>query len=368
MTQNSARNTSDFGNGFSDNLRPLSPIDLEKCKDTDDMVRSMGSASFGARQISKAADVLYRMTTDEDCFVVFTVSGAMTAAKMGLLICDMMERGMINTIVSTGALMAHGLVESTGRLHFENNPELSDDALYSRGYNRIYDTIELEQNLDDIESIIFSILEKIPREVPISSFEIHKAIGQYLAENETGRGILKSAFSRRIPVYVPAFTDSELGLDFALFNRIMKAQNRDQVKFDPFIDLNHYAGNIKKQKKLGIFTIGGGVPRNWAQQIGPYIELMERRLTGKGLSTDTVKKFFYAARICPEPVYWGGLSGCTYSEGVSWGKFVPQNEGGMYAEVISDATIAWPVVLKAVMDRMDKEGIGRVDKKFDYDY
>ena len=86
-----------------------------------------------------------------------------------------------------------------------------------------------------------------------------------------------------------------------------------------------------KQNRLGIFTIGGGVPRNWAQQFGPFIELRHRR-GGEDLP---LKRYHYGVRICPEPVNWGGLSGCTYSEAVSWGKFVPTEEGGKFGEVFA---------------------------------
>ena len=103
-------------------------------------------------------------------------------------------------------------------------------------------------------------------------------------------------------------------------------------------------------KKLGIFTIGGGVPRNWAQQVGPFFDILQNRL---GIELPFVR-FQYGIRICPEPVHWGGLSGCTYREGISWGKFVPEQEGGRYAEVYSDATIAWPILVKAVVQRLAK--------------
>ena len=59
-------------------------------------------------------------------------------------------------------------------------------------------------------------------------------------------------------------------------------------------------------------------------------------------------------RICPEPTHWGGLSGCTYSEGVSWGKFVPEAEGGRFAEVYADATTVWPLLIKGVLEEMEK--------------
>ena len=72
------------------------------------------------------------------------------------------------------------------------------------------------------------------------------------------------------------------------------------------------------------------------------------------LGTDEpVRRYKYAVRICPEPEHWGGLSGCSYTEGVSWGKFVPESEGGRFAEVFADATIAWPLIFRAVIERLD---------------
>ena len=122
--------------------------------------------------------------------------------------------------------------------------------------------------------------------------------------------------------------------------------------YNPFLDLHNYTRRILAAKRLGIFTVGGGVPRNWAQQVGPFIDILNMRL-GMELSEP---RFQYAVRLCPEPVHWGGLSGCTYSEGVSWGKFVSREEGGRFAEVHCDATIAWPLLVKAVIE---ERGEGR---------
>ena len=102
-------------------------------------------------------------------------------------------------------------------------------------------------------------------------------------------------------------------------------------------------------KQLGILTVGGGVPRNWAQQVAPYYDITNARL-GTNLP---LPRFRYGVRICPEPVHWGGLSGCTYSEGVSWGKFVPESDGGRFAEVPCDATIALPLLVKALFEELD---------------
>ena len=348
------RKVKEFHDGFSDHLEPLVPLDLTKCRTVSDLVDGMSRCSFGARSIGEGAKVLQAMVEDEECFKVLTLSGAMTPAKMGLVICDMIDWGMADAVVTTGAIMAHGMVESTGRAHFKHRWDMDDVKLYRAGYNRIYDTIELEQSLDDMGLIFRRVMEKVSKRDSISSYELNWLIGEALAceTEECQRGILKSAFQRKVPVYVPAFTDSELGLDYGVYLRRMKLKRKKPVIFDAFADLEDYTSRVLDSKKLGIVTIGGGVPRNWAQQVGPYLDIIRKRV-GEG---GGFKRFDYALRICPEPVHWGGLSGCTYSEGVSWGKIVPRSEGGMYSEVLSDATIAWPLIVKAVMERLEAKG------------
>lgn len=339
---------SNLRNGFSDNLKLVKPLDLSKVKTVSDLVTQMASASFGARSIGEAAEVLYEMVKDKDCFVVLTLSGALTVAKMGLVICDIIDNGFVGAIISTGALMAHGFVEATGMAHFKYEKDMDDKKLYYAGYNRIYDTIELEKNLDDVEIIFRKVLDEIDRDAILSSKLINERLGEYLAKHTKDRGILKSAYLKKVPVYVPAYTDSELGLDLGIYNRAARLKAEKPFQFNPFLDLEDFTELIKSQKKIGIFTVGGGVPRNWAQQVGPYLDIIEKRLkTGGGF-----KRYHYGVRICPEPAYWGGLSGCTYSEGVSWGKFVPPSEGGRWAEVYADATIALPLIVKAVLERL----------------
>ena len=337
--------------GFSDNLAPLESLDLNKVKTFDDLVRGMKNTAFGGRAVGEAADVLEAMIRDKDCFVVGTFAGAMTVAKMGLLICEMIDRGMLRAIVSTGALMTHGMVEGVGMTHFKYDSRMNDENLFKSGYNRIYDTLELERNLDDLELIVFKVFSKLNFKKTYSSYEILEKVGQYLKKTiGAERAILKSAYEKKVPVYIPAFSDSEFALDIGVFNRRQKLKNKPLLKTSEFLDLEHFTNLIRKQKKIGIFTIGGGVPRNWAQQVAPYLDLINKRV-GRG---GKFIRYQYGVRIFPEPAHWGGLSGCTYSEGVSWGKMLPLEEGGRFAEVLCDATIAWPIILKAVIERMEK--------------
>jgi len=335
----------------ADHLQPVFPLDLSKVRSIDDLVRGMADTAFTGRQLGEAADVLEAMARDKDCFVVMTLAGALTVAKQGLVITDLIDHGIVNCIVSTGALMAHGLVEATGRSHFRHDPRMDDVELYNAGYNRVYDTLEPEKNLDDVEEVLFEVLKLWDPKEMLCSWKLNRAIGEYLTQHAEGRGILKSAYAKKVPVFVPAFTDSELGLDVALGNRIRMRDGQPKLRFDPFEDLEHFTDTLLAQKKLGIFTIGGGVPRNWAQQFGPYVDLRNRRV-GEDVP---LKRYHYGLRICPEPVYWGGLSGSPYSEAISWGKFVPPAEGGRFGEVFVDATVGLPIIVAAVLERLAKK-------------
>jgi len=358
------RKSGKYHTGVDDGFKPRLPLDISKIEDFDDMLMAMESTAFGARQLGKAADVLFKMADDKDTFVVLTLSGAMTPAGMGLLICEMIEQGLVHAVISTGALMTHGFVEASGGSHFQCKPGKMDDMiLFENGYDRIHDVLELERNLDCAGIILNEVLGQIRQKHSLSSRIILRALGKRLVESTKDRGILKSAYLNNIPVYVPAFTDSEMGLEMALYNRRRIAEGEEPLSFNPFSDLEHFLELFNQQKKLGIFTIGGGVPRNWAQQAAPYLDVIQSRMPeGRVPVHLESKRFSYAVRICPDSVEWGGLSGCTYEEGKSWGKFEPDCE---YAEVISDATMAWPFIVKAVIQRLRKHGIPVVKKNFD---
>ena len=334
--------------GHEDGLEALQPLDVAATDSVDALVRGMATTAFGGRRLGEAADVLEAMVRDRACWRVLTISGAMTIAKQGLVVCEMIDRGWVQAIVATGALMTHGFVEAAGMLHFKHRPSMDDEELFEKGYNRVYDTLELEQNLDDAEKIVSETLDAIPAETMLCSHVITAALGRTLETHAPGRAILKSAVRQGVPIFIPAFTDSELGLDVAVYNRRREMAGRKRRPFDPFLDLEAYTDGIRAHENVGIITIGGGVPRNWAQQVGPYLDISAKRLAVE----EPVRRFRYGVRICPEPDHWGGLSGCSYSEGVSWGKFVPESEGGRFAEVFADATIAWPLVVRAVIERL----------------
>ncbi len=352
--------------GSQDGLVPLEALDLDRVQTFSQLLEAMSKTAFSGRQLGEAFDILLEMFRDPSCHVVLTVSGDMTVAKQGRIFCDLIDRKLVKSVVATGALIAHGLTESIGLTHYRYDPVKSDEMLYERGYNRIYDTLEMEANLDDVARLVASVMDSDePADGVWSSARLCRGLGKWLSELDEGPGILRSAYEQDVPVFIPAFTDSEIGLDVAtwavkkeLRRGAGEASSGDPTSwlgivpsFNPFLDLQEYTRRAFQAQSLGILTIGGGVPRNWAQQLGPYVDLTSRRV---GLPL-VPPQFSYAVRICPEPSHWGGLSGCTYSEGVSWGKFLPISAGGRFAEIYADATVVLPLLVKAVFEKLDAQ-------------
>jgi deoxyhypusine synthase len=297
-----------------------------------------------ASQVAKGAEALYAMVRDQQCLRFLTITGAMTVAKMDLVICDMIEAGLINAISSTGALMAHGLVSSIGLKHYKYNPAYDDTALARRKLNRVTDTLEPETNLDTVEEVIGEVVDQLNGTRPTSPTVFNKLIGKYLAENYPNeRGILKSAYLCGVPVFVPAFVDSELGNDLYIHNIKRQRRGKKPILVNLEQDSKRLVELVTAAKRFGIFTIGGGVPRNNVQNVAPLIEIINQRL-GTNLPP---RRFTYGIRICPDRPHFGHLSGCTYSENESWRKAV---KNGVYAEIQADATQVWPFLVKYILD------------------
>ena len=204
----------DFGHdrslhdGRSDGLEPTFPLDPEKTTTASELLEAMSHTAFSGRQLGEAANMLVDMTEDPDTFVVCTISGAMTVGKMGMIVCRMIERGMIDCLITTGALMAHGLSEAVGLTHYKVPVDKSDTELYEMGYNRVYDTLEMEQNLNDVERFVCQALDRLPPGTTLSSELFCHVVGQLLSERAEGAGILRSAYERKVPVFVPCFAGS----------------------------------------------------------------------------------------------------------------------------------------------------------------
>lgn len=325
--------------------QPIVPLDPANVNTVDEMLRAMGGCSFQARQLSAAVDVLQSVVEDSGALSVLALSGAMIPAGMGLVIERLMDRGIIDVVVTTGANLSHDLVDAAcrGKGHFRGDPNADDDELYQERINRIYDTNLPEAHYGKAEELLLDIwTERLgesrgSKENPVvmRPSEVFRATGEALLERDLG-GMLASAAKHSIPIFCGATTDSEFCLNLA------KARHRGlfHLVLDEMGDLFEFGELIKRQPRRSALIVGGGVPRNWAQQIFPLLDMTEEA---------HFPGYDYGVRICTDNPVYGGLSGCTLSESKSWGKYASNAKS---AEVSCDATIALPLIVAALLQRL----------------
>lgn len=334
------------GHGFTS--RPVVPIDPKSVRSADEILVALGRCSFQGRSLSIALDVIETMARDEGCGVVLTFAGAMIPAGMGEIVCTLMEKGVIDAIVSTGANVSHDLVNAAkgGFGHYLGDPAADDAELYRHRINRIYDTNLPEENYGAGERLLDEIWRPVQAawdaehgaEAPmvLAPSEVFRITGEGLSQRRL-RSMLSVAAETGTPVFCGATSDSEFCLNLAKFRH----RGWMRLLIDEQKDLFEMGKWIKSNPRRGTLVIGGGVPRNWAQQVFPLLDMIEE---------EDFHGYDFGVRICTDNVVYGGMSGCTISESKSWGKY---GEHARFAEVHCDATIALPLLAVALLERLD---------------
>jgi deoxyhypusine synthase len=316
--------------------RKVIPFDVNKVKNVEDILVALKGCGFQGRNLGRALDILYKMTTDDNILTVMALSGAMVPAGMGELICTLMHHKLIDVIVTTGANVIHDLVDVFADVgHYIGSPNVDDDQLFKVRINRIYDTFLPEKNYKNAENNLLNIIHKLFPEK--KSFMKPSDFLKKIGENIKNRCILSVAAKNNIPIFVPAFTDSEFALNLIKYN----VREGYDFQFDILGDVLKFADIIRKSKEYGTFIIGGGVPRNWSQQIFPLLDQIDNIET---------MGYNYSVRIHTAVEYDGGLSGCTISESKSWGKY---SLDSTYVSVWCDATIAFPILVTGLLQKLN---------------
>ncbi len=294
------------------------------------LVDSMERMAFSARDLHRASSIYNRMLEDKDCSIILTLAGSLFSAGLKKVVFDLIENNMVDAIVSTGAIMVdQDFFEALGFKHYIGSSFSDDNKLRDLSIDRIYDTYIDEDELricDETTEKIFNSLE--PR--PYSSRELLWEFGKYLDENggpKVDDSVIYSAYKNNVPIFVPAFSDCSAGFGIVMHQH--KNPN-NHLSFDSgkdFLELTQVKMNTKE---TGIFMIGGGVPKNFTQDIVVAADIL--------LEDAPMHK--YAIQITVADERDGALSGSTLKEASSWGKVETTYEQMVYSE----ATIAMPLV------------------------
>lgn len=294
------------------------------------LVDSMEKMAFSARDLNRAAKIYNMMLEDKNCSVILTLAGSLFSAGLKKVVFDLVNNNMVDAIVSTGAIMVdQDFFEALGFKHYLGTPFSDDNQLRDLHIDRIYDTYIDEDELricDDTTEKVFNSLE--PR--PYSSRELLWNFGKYLDENggpKVDDSVIYAAYKKNVPIFVPAFSDCSAGFGIVVhqYNNPEKHVSFDSGK--DFLELTKIKMNTKE---TGIFMIGGGVPKNFTQDIVVAADIL----------MEDAPMHKYAVQITVADERDGALSGSTLKEASSWGKVETTYEQMVYSE----ATIAMPLV------------------------
>jgi len=333
--------------GFSG--RSIPHIKLDPEMGIEDLVEVFASSGYNARHLGEAAK-LYAKMISEDATICLTVSGAMTPVGMGGIFKTLIERGFVDWIITTGANVYHEDHFAWGLPVRQGHSDVDDMKLYENEIVRIRDVyIKFYETLEAEDQIIQRLYRDQFTERPFTTAEFCNFLGKMSKgkSKHPERSFVSAAYDYDVPVYISTLKDSSLALNLAVHRLQDKTYSLDFVR-----EILEQGAILYSSKKSGIVELGGGVPKNTAQQTGPLLDQILRRSDG---GQD------YIIQITDARPDTGGLSGATIQEGKSWGKI--QDAHNDNVTVYADATIAFPILALYVLSSQKMRRPKRLYKK-----
>ncbi len=302
-------------------------IDI-KSFDSAPIINAMRNMSFTSRDIATAADIYTRMLQEKDCTVFLTLAGSTSAGGCMQVYVDMIKNNMIDVIVATGAsIVDMDFFEALGFKHYKGSAYADDKKLRSLYIDRIYDTYIDEEELQQCDNTIYHIANSLEKR-PYSSREFIYEMGKWLVNNSVKKdSLIQTAYEKKVPIFCPAFSDSSAG--FGLVKHQWENPEK-HISIDSVKDFRELTMIKINAPVTGLFMIGGGVPKNFAQDTVICAETL-------GYEVPMHK---YAIQITVADVRDGACSSSTLREASSWGKVDTLYEQMVYAE----ATTVVPLI------------------------
>ena len=310
-------------------MKPITPV--LPVREIDKLLLSMANSGFQGRKLGESLNVWKSMIEDPDCTILLGLSGAMIPAGMRACLSELVERRYVDVIVSTGANIFHDICEHQGVHHYRGHHQVDDGELFNKGIDRIYDVFAYEGEFRDVDRLIAEYAHSISPYSGSSRDFIKKLTG-YLQERwPSGKSLVSACADAGVPVFIPALSDSSIGIAL-----LMARREGADINIDQLADADEITQIVEKSQKTGVIYVGGGVPKNFIQQTQVIASIHNNDCGGHA----------YAIQYTTDAPHWGGLSGCTFEEAVSWGK---ESVNSTQAQVFCDATIALPLVVSGLI-------------------
>lgn len=326
---------------------------IEVAKRTvSELLDAMAATAYQGRTLAEAVEVWQAMLATPGLAVVMGLTGSMSTAGQWKLVNWLIEKRFIDVLVSTGANVSEDIVEAMGACYLQGSHRADDQALLRADLNRYYDVYGKETDYRRMEELLVDFLMSVPEGMVLSSAELLRALGRWLDERGI-QSILATAARHGVPVFSPALLDSAFGEAYLM------ARNRGRkLVLDQGREFDQFVGIGAQIEDVGVVYVGGGVPKDFAQLMAISLspraddEPVARRT---GFRREHIKEYYYphryAIQITTDSPQWGGLSGCTLDEAVSWGKVLDE---GRHVTCYCDATIALPLITHALRERVEQ--------------
>lgn len=321
-----------------------------KPKSVSQLLAEMSRTAYQGRKLGEAVDVWEAMLKEPDLTIVMGFSGSMSTAGQWKMINWLIQNRYIDILVSTGANVSEDIVDAMGPGYWQGQSQVNDQALLEADINRYYDVYGKETDYREMELLLTDALMTTKSGFPYTSAELLYVVGRWLSKKGVNC-IVATAAANGVPIFSPALADSAYGETFLMAKNQGHPIVLDSVKeFDQFVSIG------EKTKEVGVVYIGGGVPKDFTQLLAISVSprTQDEGVPGrKGHVRKGLKEYYYphryAIQITTDSPQWGGLSGCTLEEAISWGKI---DIKGKRAVCYCDATIALPLVTHALNERI----------------
>lgn len=300
--------------------------------DARPIIDSMRRMSFSSRDAARASDIFNMAIEDEACSPWLVLAGSTSAGGCMHVYRDMVKFGMIDAVVATGAsIVDMDFFEALGFKHYQADSTVDDRELRAMYIDRIYDTYIDEEELQTTDHTIYELCNRLePR--PYSSREFIWEMGKWLAAGNARKpgSLVQTAYELGVPIFCPAFVDSSAGFGLVKHQKERMKAGQPYLTIDTVADFRELTDVKIAAGTTGLFMVGGGVPKNFAQDTVVCAEIL-------GIEADMHK---YAVQITVADVRDGACSSSTLKEACSWGKVDVTWEQMVFAE----ATTVVPLI------------------------
>ncbi len=317
--------------------RPVGTIEVDR-KSVSELLQAMSQTGFQGKKLGEVAGIWSEMASQKDLTIFLGLTGSLSTTGQWKIIRWLVEKRYVDVIVSTGANISEDILEALGYHYYQGTWLADDEELLRMKVDRFYDVYADEMQYRKLENTLFKFADTLDPEKTYSTREFLYLFGEYMSKRGID-SIVAAAYERKVPVYSPGLIDSGYGVALSL----LKRQKGKIIRLDQTKDLEELAQIADRSNRTGVVYLGGGVPKDTIQ-LSTIIKSL-----AQGGEEETPHE--YAIQITADSPQWGGLSGCTLEEAISWGKI---SSHAKKATLYADITLALPLVAHAMNETVQK--------------